>query len=108
MAHALGHRVALSGSTAVAALVTAAPHVHAHRPPGLAGQILFQCPTGNAAKAVMSWAASCSIASTRGNWRAEHASDDAELLLDLRRAGLGEDGADGRGDHLRRALGHLS
>ena len=43
-----------------------------------------------------------------GNWRAEHASDDAELLADLRRAGLGKDGADGRGDHLRRARGHLS
>jgi hypothetical protein len=53
---------------------------------GLAGQIFFQFPTGNAAKAVMSWAASCSIASTLGNWRAEHASDDAELLADLRRA----------------------
>ena len=55
----------------------------------------------------MSWAASCSIASTRG-LAAGHASDDAELLADLRRAGLGEDGADGRGDHLRRARGHLS
>lgn len=28
-----------------------------------------------------------------GNWRAEHASDDAKLLADRRLAGLGEDGA---------------
>ena len=33
VAHALGHRVALGGSTAVAALVTAPPPVRSHRPP---------------------------------------------------------------------------
>ena len=55
----------------------------------------------------MSWAASCSIASSR-ELAAGHASDDAELLAGLRRAGRGDDGADGRGDHLRRARGHLS
>jgi hypothetical protein len=33
VAHTLGHRVALSGSTAAAALVTAPPHVRSHRPP---------------------------------------------------------------------------
>ena len=34
--------------------------------------------------------------------------DERVRIADLRRAGLGEVCADGRGDHLRRARGHLS
>jgi hypothetical protein len=36
-----------------------------------------------------------------GELPAGHARDDLQLLADLGRAGLGEDGPDGRGDHLR-------
>ena len=38
---------------------------------------------------------------------AEHAGDDVELGADVFGVGLGEDGADRRGDHLRVTLGHL-
>jgi len=38
---------------------------------------------------------------------AEHPGDYLQLLADLCRAGLGEDGADGRGGHLRGALWDL-
>ena len=37
----------------------------------------------------------------------EHAGDGVELLTHVGGVGLGEDGADRRGDHLRRPLGHL-
>jgi hypothetical protein len=35
------------------------------------------------------------------------APSGVELVVDMGRIGLGEDGPDGRGDHLGRALGHL-
>ena len=41
-----------------------------------------------------------------GELSAQHPRDDLELVLDVGGVGLGEDGADGRGDHFRRALGH--
>jgi hypothetical protein len=39
---------------------------------------------------------------------AEHAGDDVELLVDVPGVGLGEDGADGGGDHLGVPLRDLS
>ena len=42
-----------------------------------------------------------------GELAAEHGGDDLELVADVDRAGLGEDGADRRRDHLGMAFGHL-
>ena len=72
---------------------------------GLVDQIFFQCATGKSANAVMSSAASRSIASTLGNCRPSMRGDDVELLADVLGVGLGEDRADRGGDHLGRALG---
>jgi hypothetical protein len=69
-------------------------------------QIFFQCPMGNTAKAVMSSAASEHVLDL-GELAAEQVGNDAELLADLPGGGLGEDGADGGGDHLGGALGDL-
>ena len=35
-----------------------------------------------------------------GELAAQHPSDDVQLVVDVRGVGLGEDGADGGGDHL--------
>ena len=42
-----------------------------------------------------------------GELAAQHLGDDVQLLMHMGGVGLGEDGADGRGDHLRGALGDL-
>jgi hypothetical protein len=72
---------------------------------GFVEQIFFQWLTGKSAKAVTPSAASRSMASIFGSWRAEHARDDVELLADVGGIRLGEAGPDGGGDHLRGARG---
>ena len=73
---------------------------------GLVLQIFSQWLTGKPVNAVTSTAASRSTTHD-GMPSAPHGGDDAELLADLGRAWLGEDGPDGRGDHLCRAFGDL-
>ena len=77
------------------------------RSSGLVDQIFFQWPSGKPAKAVMS---SAGLVEHRLHLRelaAEHVGDDLQLPADGCGRGLGEDGPDCRGDHLRRSLGHL-
>jgi hypothetical protein len=72
---------------------------------GLVDQIFFQWLTGKPVKASRSSAAS--RASPRpGGLAAEHAGDDVEPGAHVLGVGLGEDRADGGGDHLAVALGH--
>jgi hypothetical protein len=42
-----------------------------------------------------------------GELTAQHPGDHVQLFVDMGGIGLGEDGADGGGDHLGRALGDL-
>jgi hypothetical protein len=81
------------------------------RSSGLVDQTFFQWATGNAVNASSSGAASRSVAQHRldlGELAAEHPGNHLELLVDVLGVRLGEDGADGGGDHLGRAFGDLA
>ena len=64
-------------------------------------QIFFQWLTGKSAKAVMSCGGVAQHRFDLGELPSEHGGDDVELFADVRGVGLGEDGADRGGDHLR-------
>src|SRR5512144_392243 len=73
---------------------------------GLVLQIFLQCASGKSANAVRSALASRSMPATAGNLLSSRAAT-VSTWSRTRRGGLGEDGADGGGDHLGVALAHL-
>ncbi len=70
-------------------------------------QILRQCGRGKSANAVRSVLASSSSWATAGELPGEHLGDEVDLGADFLLPGLGEDRADGGGDHLAVAFADL-